>query len=119
MPDLREDLAPEPVEVLEQLALARARDLDDEVRDADALELGHRRGDRAGIAAEQPLGLALVGRRRATDEPAARRHRHVVRRAPGTLALRVQLGDPPAQLVDGEMRRMPRVAGAGRAPAGG
>src|SRR4051812_35401471 len=119
MPDLREDLAPEPVEVLEQLPLARAGDLDDEVRHADPLELGHGRRDRAGIAGEQPLGLAVTGRRRATDELTARRHRHVVRRAPGALALRVELGDLPAQLVDGEMRRVPRVAGPGRAPDGG
>src|SRR4051795_9452943 len=50
MPDLREHLAPEPVEALEQLALTRAGDLDDEGRHAYPLELGHRRPDRAGIA---------------------------------------------------------------------
>jgi hypothetical protein len=38
MPNLRKHLAPEPVEVLEQLAFARAGDLDHQVRDADLLE---------------------------------------------------------------------------------
>src|SRR3954447_13208986 len=109
MPDLREHLATEPVEVLEQLALARAGDLDDQVRDADLLELGHRRRDRAGIALEHPGSLG-VGWRRGEHQLAARRHRHLVRRTPGALTLRAQLGDLPPQLVNREMRWMPRVA---------